>query len=105
VPVLIWIARAVLAASALLTVVFDPRLFFGKSGGSGNWISFGSWFYDGSWWAFRLAIAALVLYGITAVTADTRPETWASHMSNGWEIRRCQAGHITALDAPGGCGS
>lgn len=71
VPVLIWIARAVLAASALLTVVFDPRLFFGKSGGSGNWISFGSWFYDGSWWAFRLAIAALVLYGIAAVTAET----------------------------------
>jgi hypothetical protein len=70
VPVLIWIARAVLAASALLTVVFDPRLFFGKGGGSGNWISFGSWFYDGSWWAFRLAVTALVLYGITAVTAE-----------------------------------
>ena len=60
VPVLIWIARAVLAASALLAVVFDPRLFFGKVGGSGNWISFGSWFYDGSWWAFRLICQSFI---------------------------------------------
>ncbi|HUQ84614.1 MAG TPA: hypothetical protein VM076_25900 [Gemmatimonadaceae bacterium] len=66
---MIWVARVVLALSAVMTVAFDPRVFFG-SGQGGGWISFASWFHDGSWWAFRLAIAALVLYGIAAATSD-----------------------------------
>lgn len=66
---MIWVARVVLALSALLSVVFDPRVFFG-SGQGGGWISFASWFHDGSWWAFRLAVAALVLYGIVAAMSD-----------------------------------
>ena len=69
-PVLIWVTRIALAAAALFTVAFDPRVFFGRGGGGGNWISFSSWFYGGSWWSFRLAAFALVLYGIAALTAD-----------------------------------
>jgi hypothetical protein len=64
---MIWIVRALLAASTVFTVVFEPRVFFG-SGPGGGWISFASWFYDGSWWAFRLAIAALVLWTIVVAT-------------------------------------
>ena len=66
----IWIARIALIVSALLSVVFEPRVFFGSGQGGGGWISFGSWFHSGAWWAFRLAVAALVLYAIAAATAE-----------------------------------
>jgi hypothetical protein len=67
---LIWIARVVLGVATFFTIAFDPRLFFGRGDGGGNWISFTSWFYGGSWWAFRLSAVALVLYGIVALVAD-----------------------------------
>lgn len=65
---MVWLARVILAVAAAFTVVFDQRVFFG-SGQGGGWISFASWYHDGAWWAFRLAIAALVLYGVAAVTS------------------------------------
>ena len=67
---MIWIARIVLAVSTVLTVLFDPRVFFGAGQGGGGFISFTSWFHTGSWWAVRLAVIALVLFALAALTTD-----------------------------------
>ena len=41
------VSRVALGAAALLTVLFDPRVFFGGGGGGGGFISFDSWFHAG----------------------------------------------------------
>lgn len=73
---LIWLAWAAAAFATLLTIVFDPRVFFGSGEGGGGWISFGSWYQSGAWMAFWLAILALALFGVAVASLGAANVGW-----------------------------
>lgn len=65
---MIWAVRMVLVLSAVLSAVFEPRVFFG-SGSGGGFLSFSGLYFSGAWWAFRFAVLGLALCGISVFTS------------------------------------
>ncbi|MBV9879593.1 MAG: hypothetical protein JO180_03815 [Gemmatirosa sp.] len=65
-------ARVATVVAAVLTVMFDPRVFFGSGQGGGGWISFGGWFHGGAWTAMRVALVALGLFVAAAASGAPR---------------------------------
>jgi hypothetical protein len=67
-----WAGWLALVPALVLTIVHDPAVSDPAHVGSGGFISFAHWWYDGSWAAARLSLAALALHAVPALAVVAR---------------------------------